>query len=65
MNNMETIFLTPQDIELFKAFREHQTEFMVLKGAGIFDLKNGSMVIHKDSLGMVRKIETHQITFIA
>jgi hypothetical protein len=58
------IYLNAQEIELFRSFREHQTEFMVLKGTGIFDLKNGSMTVHKDIDGRVRKIETNQILFI-
>lgn len=62
-NKEITIFLTPIDVELFKSFRENQTEFMVLKNTGVFDLKNGSMTIHKDSDGIVRKIETNTILF--
>lgn len=61
--NEITIFLTPLDAELFKSFREHQTDFMVLKANGIFDLKNGSITIHKDDKGLVRKIEVNQVLF--
>lgn len=57
------IYLTPIDAELFRAFREHQTEFMVLKNTGIFDLKSGSMTIHKDHQGVVRQIDSHQVLF--
>jgi len=63
MNEQVTIFLTPVEAELFKSFREHQTDFMILKSNGIFDLKNGSMTIHKDEKGLVRKIETNQVLF--
>lgn len=64
MNDI-TLILTEEDAELFKAFREHQTDFMVLKAHGIFDLIDGSITIHKDHSGMVRKIETHTVSFKA
>lgn len=61
--NMDTtIFLTPQDVELFKEFRQHQTEFMILKSHGIFDFKGGVISVHKDADGRVRKIEVNKIT---
>ena len=62
-NNEITIFLSPADAELFKSFREYQTEFMILKNTGIFDLKNGKMIINKDSTGNVREIEVREIKF--
>ncbi len=60
-----TIFLTPIDVELFKAFREHQTDFMILKNNGIFDLKNGNIIIHKDAQGRVREIVENRVRFKA
>ena len=63
MNNETTISLTDTEAELFKSFREHQTDFMVLKANGIFSLKNGSITIHKDNAGKVRMIETNVIQF--
>lgn len=63
MEQQLTIFLTPIEVDLFKSFREHQTDFMLLKSNGIFDVKNGSMTIHFDAEGIVRKIETNKILF--
>lgn len=60
-----TIILTAPEAEMFTLWRKHQDDFMVLLSAGIFDLKNGSITIHKDSGGTVRKIETNQISFSA
>ena len=60
---LNKIELTDIEAELFLAFRKHQTEFMVLKASGIFDLKNGSITIHKDVNGIVRQIETNQVVF--
>lgn len=57
------IELTEKEAEIFLAFRQYQTEFMVLRNTGIFDLKNGSITIHKDDKGTVRKIETNTILF--
>jgi hypothetical protein len=62
-NNEITVFLTPIDVELFKSFREHQTDFMVLLNNGVFDMKNGSLTIHYDDKGLVRKIESNQVKF--
>jgi len=63
LNNEVTIFLTPIDVELFRSFREHQTDFMVLLDNGVFSMKNGSLTIHYDDKGLVRKIESNQIKF--
>lgn len=60
-----TITLNPIDAALFLEFRKHQTDFMVLFNNGIFTLKNGSLTIHKDSEGLVRKIEINQVLFKA
>lgn len=67
MNNINkeqiTIFLTPEEANLFLEFRKNQDDFMILKANGIFELKNGSMLIHKDINGRVREIIVNQILF--
>ena len=66
-NKMEkeltTIYLTPTDAKLFLEFQENYSNFMILKANGIFSLKNGSMLIHKDMYGKVREIIVNQILF--
>lgn len=65
MEQTTTVFLIPSDVELFKQFQEHYTDFMILKNNGIFDLKNGNIIIHKDAQGRVREIVENRIRFKA
>jgi hypothetical protein len=61
---METIiYLTPEEAKIFLDFKKYQDEFIVLLSSGVFTLKGGSMTIHKDAEGTVRKIETNKILF--
>jgi len=60
-NNEIIVFLSPTECELFKSFREHQTDFMLLKSNGIFDTKNGSMTLHWNSEGILQKVEVNYI----
>lgn len=64
-NNLQTttIFLTPIDAELFKQFQHHYDDFIILKNNGIFELKNGNIIIHKDANGRVREIIENKIKF--
>ena len=58
-----TIELTKQEAELFKLFREFQSEFELLVRNDVFSMKNGSIEIHKDDLGKIRKILINKIAF--
>lgn len=58
-----TIILTQDDAELFKLFREFQDDFKLLLDNSVFSFKNGSVVMHRDSEGQLRKIEMHKIYF--
>lgn len=49
--------------ELYREFLKNYNEYIVLKNAGIFDMRNGSMEIHYDTNGIVRKIEEHRVKF--
>ena len=62
-DNLINVSLTNEDAILFVEFRKLQDEFMILRKNGIFDVKNGSITIHFDSEGLVRKIETNEIKF--
>lgn len=42
-----------------------ETEYLKLLEAGVFDFKNGYIVIHKDNDGSIRKIEFHQTVYIS
>lgn len=65
MNELTPVFLSQEEAEMFLSFREHQSEFMILKANGIFSTKNGSITCHFDDKGIVRKIETNFILFKA
>lgn len=65
MNELTTIYLNKKEAELFLSFREHQSEFIILRANGIFDIKNGSITCHFDENGLVRKIESNRILFKA
>lgn len=57
------ITLTEEEAELFKTFREFQNDFSILLNNSVFSFKNGSIVIHRDDQGRIRKIEMHKIYF--
>jgi len=50
------IYLTKEEIELFKLFRKFQTDFMIMLYAGLFDFKNGMYEIHRDQNGVLQDI---------
>lgn len=58
-----SIELTEYEIELFKKFREWQDDLELLNDSHFFIFKNGSMEIHRDDKGKIRKIEEHLIPF--
>jgi len=57
------ITLTEKEAELFKRFRELQDDFKTLLDNSVFSFKNGSIVIHRDDLGKIRKIEMHKVYY--
>ncbi len=56
-----TIFLTPPDAELFKSYQEFHQTFALLCKSGVFDIKSGSATIHFDNLGVIQKVERHDV----
>jgi hypothetical protein len=58
-----TVILTNEEAELFKRFREFQNDFNILLNNSVFSFKNGSIVIHRDDMGKIRKIEMHKVYF--
>jgi hypothetical protein len=57
------ITLSEKEAELFKEFREFQDDFKILLSNSVFSFKNGSIVIHRDDLGKIRKIEMHKVYY--
>ena len=60
MPNLTTIYLTEEEVKLFKEFRKHQTQFKQLLENGVFDFLVGEKILHKDGL-KIRIIETRVI----
>ena len=56
------IYLTEQEIELFKAFRKFQDEFQFLLDGNYFSFKNGEATITKDELGIAQNIRISVLT---
>ncbi len=63
MTDEVTIILTTPDAELFKSFNQFHATFALLCKSGVFDVKNGSVTMHFDSLGNIAKIERHDSLF--
>lgn len=61
MNKEESIMEISQDT--FHTLRKHSGDLMILIKSGIFEFKNGKIIIHKDSNGTIRKIEIESIAF--
>ena len=64
MENVTLILSTPEAL-LFKNFQEFHKTFALLVEKGVFDIKNGSAVIHFDQAGYVQKIERHDSLYNA
>lgn len=54
-----TIFITPQEAMQFRNFQQYHAQFMLLVSKGVFDIKNGSAVLHFDNNGIIQKIDRH------
>ncbi len=55
--------LTEYEIELFKKFKEWQTDLELLNDNDFFKFKNGSITVHKNNEGKIMKIEKNFISF--
>lgn len=60
-----TIILTTPEAILFREYQEFHQTFALLCTKGVFDMKNGSVTIHFDSAGTIKKIERHDSLFDA
>lgn len=54
---MISIDLTNEDAELFRKFRQYQDTFEVLEEAGVFNVRNGQVVLSFDAHGTLGDIE--------
>jgi hypothetical protein len=57
---MTKIELTTEEAKLFIEFQKRYAFIKAMDNLHIFDLKDGSVEIHFDSLGAIGLIKTHQ-----
>lgn len=57
------IELTNDEATQFVAFRKHQDLFFLLYNAGVFNVKNGEVVIHFNQDGTIMQINTTSLMF--
>lgn len=63
MDNI-TVYLTPEDAQLFLQFQKRYLFMKVLENIGVFDLKSGSIEIHFTNLGEIGSVDLHKHTKI-
>lgn len=59
--NLIKLELTDADARLFTEFRRQQDVWAKLLNSGALTVKNGSVVLHFDNDGSLRRIERHDI----
>lgn len=57
------IELTKIDAELFVEFRRRQEVFKIMQDTGCFDVHGGSVTLHFDADGTLRKVQKDEIVF--
>lgn len=60
---MTTFQLNPQDTKRFIEFQKHYGKIVKLIDSGVFDIRNGSSVLHFDRNGSINRIERHDNLF--
>lgn len=60
-----TLILTTPEAMLFRDFQQFHNTFALMVRQGVFDCKNGSITIHFDSTGTIKKIERKDSLFDA
>ena len=60
MNILSSIDLSEEDSLLFVEFQKRYAFIQALDSIHAFDIKNGSLTIHFDSLGQVRSMDKQE-----
>lgn len=63
MSNEITIFLTPQDVELFKQFQKYHELFNLMVEKRVFDQKGAAITLHFDPQGTLKTIQRADILY--
>ncbi len=57
------VFIPDEDAKKFLLFQEHFETFSVIEGAGVFNIRNGSAVLHFDHLGTLQAINRADVLY--
>lgn len=63
LQNHETGATSNPEELLMDFFHQHSGTMLALVRSGLFEMKNGSVTIHFDHQGNVRKIESQKVMF--
>ncbi len=58
-----TVYLSEEDAKKFIEWQKHYDTFQLLLDRGVFDVKNGNVVLHFDSVGTLQTIERGDILY--
>lgn len=56
--------LSEADALLFLEYRKYQDAFKILLESGMLNTKSGSVVVHFDLAGQIRKIDKSEVLFL-
>lgn len=54
-----TIQLSDEDARAFINFQKHYTMINLMDSLGVFNITNGSVEIHFDTIGQIAKVDIH------
>ncbi len=61
--NETTIFISEQEAYRWLQFQKNYETFMLLLDKGVFDIKNGSVALHFDHLGLLQTIQRADVLY--
>lgn len=64
MENVTIILSTPE-AEMFKSWQSFHSTFALMVSSGVFDVKSGSVTVHFDGNGTIKRIERKDDLFNA
>lgn len=63
MDELIKIELSAEDCELFKLFQQYHEDFRTLVDSGLFNVRNGSVIVNFNPQGQLSTVEIHQNTY--
>ena len=62
---LQFIKMTPTELEIVDIVKKHFSDLTILINNGVFEFKNGKIIINKDNDGHIREIRKEQISWRA